>query len=167
MFIYSGALGKVSQDTGGLRLLMLTVQGCTRTCLTQWKPPFFPMTFAVHSHIMKAGTFYSKHKYGNLIKSCPWDGYRALKLIIMRPHIKFIEEPAQYLMEYPKQTKDESVSHFTQVFLDFLQLQSFVIDSIILQPIYSNICNRSTATTMLTAATCRISCSSGFIISSL
>ena len=91
--------------------------------------PLQPMTSAVHSHIMKTGTFDSKSEYAKIIRSCPSDGYRALKLIIMRSHPNFIEEPAQYLTDYPQQKKDESVFDFTQVFSDYLQLQSFVMDN--------------------------------------
>ena len=93
------------------------------------RTPLQPMTSAVHSHIMKTGTFDSKSEYAKIIKSCPSDGYRALKLIIMRSHPNFIEEPAQYLTDYPQQKKDETVFDFTQVFSDYLQLQSFVLDN--------------------------------------
>ena len=79
------------------------------------KTPLLPMTTGVHSHIMKTGTLNGKHEYTKLIKTCPGDGYRAIKLIIMRSYPNFIEEPAQYLTGYSKQKKDGSVFNFTQV----------------------------------------------------
>ena len=75
----------------------------------EMKAPLLHMTSAVHSHISKAETFDNKHKYAKLVKSCTGNGYRALKLIIVRSHLNYTEKPAQYLTEYLKQKKDELV----------------------------------------------------------
>ena len=81
--------------------------------------PLLPMTSAAYSYTMKTGTFDSKPENAKLIKSCPGDGYQALKLIIVKSHPNFVEEPAQYLTEYPKQKKDELAFDFIQVFVDY------------------------------------------------
>ena len=88
------------------------------------------MSNAVHQHISKTGTFTANSEFSKIIKNCPGDGFRALKLIIMRVHPNFTDEPASYMAEYPKQNKDETVFDFSLRFEDFLWLQAFIMDTV-------------------------------------
>ena len=90
--------------------------------------PLLHMSTALHQHISKAGTFETKSEFAKIIRNCPSNGYRALKLIILCSHPSFIEDPAQYLSKYPEQRKQESVFEFVLAFNDYLLIQAYVLN---------------------------------------
>ena len=84
------------------------------------------MSGAIYAHLSKPGTFTKESELHTLLETCPGDGYRVLKLIVLRTHPGYQEQPGVYLRQYPQQQKDESLLYFSLVFKDYLFLQGYV-----------------------------------------
>ena len=89
------------------------------------------MSGAVSAHISKANTFPKEaQELARVVNTCTGDGLRALRLISMRSHPAFQDNPGIYIRSYPRQGKEESLLQFHAIFLDFLRIQGYITNAV-------------------------------------
>ena len=59
------------------------------------------MSGAVYNHLNKNNTFPKSSELNTLLETYPGDGYRVLRMIVLRCHPGFQESPSTYLQSYP------------------------------------------------------------------